>query len=119
MDDLLKNFAKVREVLQQAKWPGVEEGLSWGTPALTVRGKMLVRIREDNILVIRCEMHEKEFLMQAAPDIFFETDHYKGYPAVLAHLDKIGNEELAEQIEKTWRRLATKKMVELYSARQA
>lgn len=30
--------------------PGVEEGVSYGTPAFRVRGKLLARLREDGIV---------------------------------------------------------------------
>ena len=112
--DLSVCFEPVRAVWRAAKWPGVEESLSWGTPALKVRGKLLVRIREPDVVVLMCDMDEKEFLMGAAPEIYFQTDHYRGYPAVLARLSEIDPDELSERIGKTWRSLATKKMIEEY-----
>lgn len=113
--DLSACFEPVREVWRAANWPGVEEGLSYGTPALKVRGKLLVRLREPDVVVLRCDLDEKEFLMAAAPDVYFQTDHYKGYPAVLARLSMIDPEELRERIEKTWRSHATKKMLDEFS----
>ena len=44
--------------------PGIEEGLSYGTPALRVRGKLLVRLREDpDSLMVRADimyMYERQ-----------------------------------------------------------
>jgi len=116
MDDLDAAFEPVRAVWREAAWPGVVEEPSYGTPALKVRGKLIVRLREPGILALRCEMDEKEFLMMAAPEIYFETEHYKGWPAVLIRLDSIDPSELRERMENTWRRLATKKMVQEYEA---
>lgn len=105
------DFELVRSVWREKNWPGVEEGTSYGTPALKVRGKLLVRWREPGVIVLRCDLDEKEFLMQMNPEIFFETDHYKGWPAVLARTELIDREELAQMLEKTWRGHATKKMI--------
>jgi len=112
------DFDIVRAVWREKDWPGVEEGLSYGTEALKVRGKLLVRWREPGVIVLRCDLDEKEFLMMANPDVFFETDHYKGWPAVLARIELIDPEELAKMIEKTWRGAATKKMIADFDARR-
>jgi hypothetical protein len=117
MDDLSVCFEPIRQVWREANWPGVEEGFSYGTPALKVRGKLIVRIREPGIIVFVCDLDEKEFLMMSAPDVYFETNHYKGWPAILAHLDVMDPEELRDRIEKTWRSLATKKMIAEYDQR--
>jgi hypothetical protein len=29
-------------------------------------------------------LHEQEFLIEAQPEIYYITDHYRGWPAVLA-----------------------------------
>ena len=40
-------------------------------------------------LVVTCPLEEKEMLMAAAPGIYFETDHYRGWPAVLVRIEEI------------------------------
>jgi hypothetical protein len=117
--DLSACFEPIREIWRQRNWPGVEEGLSFGTPALKVRGKLLVRIREPDVLVILVDFEVKEFLLAAMPDVYFQTDHYKGYPAVLAWISKIDPEELAERIERAWRSHATKKMLADHEGNQS
>ena len=78
-------FARV--LLLGLTLPGVEESISYGTPALKVRNKFLCRMKEDGqTLVIKCaDLDEKEFLLQTEPEIFFETDHapflIRGVPA--------------------------------------
>lgn len=45
-------FDEVRQIV--LAWRGVEEGTSYGTPALKVRRKMLARLREDgDTLVVK------------------------------------------------------------------
>ena len=66
--------------------PEVEEGTSYGTPAFKVKGKFLSRLKEDGeTLVVRIDMDERDVLMAANPETFYITDHYRGYPAMLAH----------------------------------
>lgn len=68
--------------------PETEEGTSYGRPALKVRGKFVVALRTDpDALVVRCDLDEKPFLLEARPDILFETPHYHGYGAVLIRLE--------------------------------
>ena len=40
----------------------------------------------------------KEALIADAPDVFFTTPHFDGYPAVLIRLDRIPVPELAEVV---------------------
>ena len=92
--------------------PEVEEGTSYGTPAWKVRKKSFARLREDReTLVVHVDLGEKEMLMAAEPDIFFETPHYHGYASVLVRLAAIGADELAEVLEDSWRRKAPKRLV--------
>jgi hypothetical protein len=88
--------------------PGIEESTSYGTPSLKVRGKFIARIKEPGILVVRCPLEEKEMLMAAAPAIYFETDHYKGWPVVLIRMSKITKADLAKRLETAWRMQAPK-----------
>jgi hypothetical protein len=48
-----------------------------------------------DILAVRCPIERKEMLIEAAPDIYFDDDHYRGYPAVLVRLDAVEEAELA------------------------
>lgn len=108
--DLLPGFKRVKAAAKATKLPGIEEATSYGTPSMKVKGKFLLRMREPDILVLMCSLEEKEFLMQNAPKIYFTTDHYKGWPAVLIRLSKIKDDELSHRIAIAWRRQAPKKL---------
>jgi hypothetical protein len=41
------------------------------------------------VIAMRCRIETKELLIEAAPDRFFDDDHYRGYPAVLVRLAEI------------------------------
>jgi hypothetical protein len=67
-----------------------------------VRTKFLCRVKDPDTVVLMCPLEEKEMLMAAAPDIYFETDHYKGWPAVLARIRTISIAELALRLERAF-----------------
>lgn len=98
--------------------PGVEEGLSYQTPALRVGGKLIARLREDgDSLVVKIDFDEREMLMQADPATFYITEHYRNYPAILVRLSQVDIEALRELLEDAWRRAATKRLVAEYDGR--
>lgn len=109
--DVMADFKRVKAAAKATKLPAIEDASSYGTPSMKVKGKFLLRMREPDILVLMCSLEEKEFLMQNAPKIYFETDHYKGWPAVLIRLSKIKDDELAHRIAIAWKRQAPKKLV--------
>ena len=56
-------------------WPEVEDGSSYGTPALKVRKKMLVRLKEDgdSLVMPGVPLDEREMLIESQPKIFYFT----------------------------------------------
>ena len=94
--------------------PGVEASTSYGTPAYKVKKALLVRLKEDGAsIVLFRSFDEKEFLLEAAPEVFFQTDHYKNYPALLAHLDTLEAAELRRILTDTWRAKAPKSLLKV------
>jgi hypothetical protein len=92
-------------------FPGVEEGPCYGTAGFRVRGKFLARLRDnDTTLVVKCGDIERDLRMQADPDTFFTTDHYRGYPTVLVRLDSVTRDDLREVLEVAWLRSAPKRL---------
>ena len=100
-------------------FPGVEEGLSYGTPGFRVRGKFLARLWEDGeTLVVKCGDDERDFRMKADPETFFITDHYRGYPTVLVHLGRVTEADLQDVLEQAWRLHAPKRVVKEYDQKR-
>ena len=96
-------------------FPGVEEGLSYGTPGFRVRGKFLARMWEDGeTLVVKCGDDERDFRMKADPETFFITDHYRGYPTVLVRLARVTTTDLRDVLEQAWRLNAPRRLVKEY-----
>jgi len=98
-------------------FPGVEDGTSYGTPALKVRGKLLARVHQSiDCLVLRADFLDRQILMQSAPHIFFITDHYRDYPWVLMRFSAAGARDLPNLIERAWRLVAPRTLVKNYDA---
>jgi len=55
-----------------------------------------------DILVVRCAIERKEMLIEAAPDTYFDDDHYRGYPAVLVRLAAIAEADLEALLRQAW-----------------
>jgi hypothetical protein len=50
------------------------------------------------ILCIRCPLLEKEMLTEAKPDVYFDDDYHRTFPAVLVRLANIDADELAAML---------------------
>lgn len=93
--------------------PEVVEDIWYRTPALKVRGKAFVRLKEDgeSVVFLLESVDEQELLIEAQPDIYFITDHYRGYPAVLARLSALRAPECRMRLERAWRVKAPRALV--------
>ena len=80
MNDWDGLVALARQVL-----PDVELGTTYGRPAIKHRGKMLAATTapDPGSFVLHVALPDKEVLLETEPDTFWETDHYRGWPAVL------------------------------------
>ncbi|HEX7289330.1 MAG TPA: MmcQ/YjbR family DNA-binding protein [Candidatus Angelobacter sp.] len=86
------NFATVRKI--GLEFTGVEESTAYGSPALKVRGKLMAcvpthRSAEPGSLAVCVHFADREALLAEAPDIYYVTDHYVGYPSVLVRLSRV------------------------------
>ena len=101
-------------------WPEVDDGTSYGTPALKVRKKMLVRLKEDgdSLVMPGVDLDERDMLVESQPKLFYFTDHYKDYPIVLARLSKAKRASVEPLLRRRWRELASKAAVREFDAGQ-
>jgi hypothetical protein len=96
-------------------FPGVEEGPCYGTAGFRVRGKFLARLRDDDtVLVVKCGDIERDLRMQADPEAFFTTDHYRGWPTVLVRLQSVTADDLRDVLELAWLLSAPKRLRTAY-----
>lgn len=103
-------FETVRAIAQTL--PHTIESTSYGTPSFKVKGQFMCRLKEDgDTLVLKIDEFEKEALIALDPHIFYTTDHYNGYPAVLIRLSQIGHAQLQHLMERAWRFVAPKRVL--------
>jgi hypothetical protein len=81
--------------------PGVEESTAYGFPALKVHGKLLACVpanpsAEPASLVVRVDFDDRAELLAAAPDVYYLTDHYVDYNAVLVRLSRVSLDVLRD-----------------------
>jgi hypothetical protein len=95
-------FEQVRLAAQAL--PGIEDSTSYGTAALKVRGKLLARLHQSG----EC------FVMQADPEVFFITDHYRDHPWILVRFASVDASVLPDLLERAWRLIAPKSLLQKY-----
>ena len=107
-------FDDVRKITLAS--PEVEDGTSYGTPALKVRKKMLARLKEDgdSLVMPGVPQDEREMLVESRPEIFYFTDHYRDYPMVLIRLSKAKRGIVEPLLRRHWRTLASKQAVRAF-----
>jgi hypothetical protein len=69
------------------------------------------RIPDPDCVAVRGDIDRREMLVAAAPERFFEDDHYRGYPAILLRLSAIDEDELAALLRESWRLSAPKSLL--------
>jgi hypothetical protein len=90
--------------------PEIEVSTSYGRPALKVRGKFVAALRSNpDAIVVRCDLEEKPLLLEARPEILFETPHYHGWGYMLVRLDA-SREDVREFLTDSWLLAAPKKL---------
>ena len=99
-------------------WPEVEDGTCYGTSALEIRKKMLVRLQEDgdSLVMPSVPSREREMLVETQPKVFYFTDHYRDYPMVLIRLSKARRATVEPLLRRHWCTLASKAAVKEYDA---
>ncbi|CAN5119757.1 MmcQ/YjbR family DNA-binding protein [soil metagenome] len=97
-------------------WPDVEDGTSYGTPALKVRKKLLARLKEDgdSLVMPGVPADERAMLIECAAKIFYVTDHYRDYPMVLIRLSQANRATVEPLLRRQWRSLASKAAVKAF-----
>lgn len=109
-------------VAMTAGWPGVTADKWYGTPGLKAGGKGFARMwsereyRRDevddaDVLVVMCDVDEKQALIDASDGSLFSTSHYEGHGAMLVRLNDVQPDELIGYLEDAYRLKATPKLL--------
>jgi hypothetical protein len=97
MKRMAVSFETVREI--GCALPGVEEGTAYGMPALKVGKKILAAVPanrsvEAGSLMVRVSAEQRDELVAMEPAVYYVTEHYAGYDAVLVRLAGVNAEAL-------------------------
>ena len=93
------NFDTVRSIALEL--PGVEDSTAYGNFALKAHGKLLAcipthRSAESGSLVVKVDLNDRAQLLAEAPDVYYVTEHYVGYPTVLVRLSRVDADVLRD-----------------------
>ncbi len=107
------SFDRIRQLAKA--FPGIEASTSYGTPALKVAKKLVLRMhqKEDAIVMLLNSVDEQQALIAEDPMAFYITDHYAGYPAVLVR-PTVEEDRFLRLLEQSWRRVARKRDTDAY-----
>jgi hypothetical protein len=99
-------------VLNREKW----KGLAWIWSERVEPKKP--RIPRPDVIAVRVNGEEaKDFLLHAAPDVFFTEPHYNGFPAILIRLEAIDVDQLETLLIDAWHIQAPKALIAEFAAR--
>lgn len=99
-------------------FPETETGTSHGRPSWKAVGKFFTRIRseDDSVVVYVDSLDHRDMLLEAEPDTFHITDHYRGYPIVLARIATVDPVWLRATLEKRWLKLVPRRLSKTYAS---
>ncbi len=100
------SFDTVRSIALEM--PGVEDSTAYGNLALKAHGKLLAcapthRSAEPGSLVVRVDLNDRTQLLAEAPDVYYVTEHYVGYPSVLVRLSRVDADVLRDLLHMAYR----------------
>jgi hypothetical protein len=111
-------WATVRQLA--LSFPGMSEGTSYREHAFLIDGKFFSRFNvKEQALVIYAAEPLRDALLEGRSDVYFTTDHYRGYPYVLARLERLPGAELASLYEEAFRAKAKRKRIAEYDVARA
>ena len=70
----------------------------------TVKWEQLVKLGRGlpDVGFLVDSIEEQQMLIAAQPELYFITDHYRGFAAVLAHLSKLRAPEARRRLTEAW-----------------
>ena len=78
--------------------PGSEEVLWFRKPAVFLHGQFLTKVhdKEEAMTFRVSSMEMRDMMLEAEPELFYITDHYRNFPFVLARLSALTPKLLKE-----------------------
>lgn len=93
-------FDLVKEI--GLKMPDVKVAIRYdGSPVLKAAGVFMAGIATDesaeaDSLVVRCDLEDRDLLLDDAPDVYYVTDFYERHPVVLGRMSLLDEDALRD-----------------------
>ena len=88
--------------------PGAEERPWFNRPCVFIHDRFLTRVhdKEDAVVLQVGSMEMREMMLEAEPELFYITDHYRNFPFVLARLKALSKTTFKEMLTGRAKQLA-------------
>ena len=80
--------------------PGSEEVLWFNKPAVFLHGQFLTKVhdKEEAMTMRVSSMEMRDMMLEAEPELFYITDHYRSFPFILARLSALTPKVLKDML---------------------
>ena len=101
--------------------PDVAMSPYYGTPCPKVNGKAFAAPGRElgSFVLFTASIDEKAMLIDTDPATFWQTDHYRNYPSVLARFGTDAHERIATYLHRAWWDRANSAQREAFGDRRA
>ena len=97
--------------------PDVEEGTTYGVPALSVRGALVARQHEGRkFIVLKVDLDERAALCATRPETYSVSPELENYSMMIVRLATVDPEDLRRLLVNSWRKSAPPSLVARYDA---
>jgi hypothetical protein len=115
--DPVLTWDSLRALALSLALPNVEDGVSWGQPNLKAHGKLWVWWSPtEDAPVFKTSFEEREFLIEANPEAFFFTPHYRNWPLILVRPAHFDPDWALANLRRVWRAQAKKTFLKKWDA---
>jgi hypothetical protein len=112
-------FDEIRQIA--LSFPGVEEHIVLGGPTFRIGRRFLAciaKIDKDTLVIKVPNRLDREYLLATKPDMYYLTDHYASFEALLVRMPQADPVELRQLFEQAWLTYAPKRLVASYKANE-
>ncbi len=111
------DWERLKALAMELELPGVEETTSWGQPCLKAHGKLWVWWSpHEDAPVFKVPHDERDMLVEADPQTFFVTDHYRRHALILVRPERLDPAWAEMNLVRVWRAQAPKRVLKAYDA---
>lgn len=115
----MRNWDDLRAFALSLDLPEVVDSVSWGNPGLKAHGKLWTwwaPQADADAPVFKVAPEERDFLLEAAPETFFITDHHKPHGLILMRPEHFDADWARSNLFKVWRKQAPKRFLKTWDA---